>query len=142
MKNVTIIASAFKAENDLLTNYVNHKQAVSALANFGLKAKEAIGSYEGVQELSLVIDLETMNNDLFTKIKILFFNTLRQDTILWVSHGETTLVHRGNDYENLGKFHKVPEAEAKENGGFTFLEGEYYISKKENLPVWGERQSI
>jgi len=57
MNNITIIASAFKSDKDLLTNWINHKTAINALANFGLKAKEAIGSCDGVQEISLVIEL-------------------------------------------------------------------------------------
>jgi hypothetical protein len=146
---ITIIASASKAENDLLTNYVNHKTAIQTLANFGLKAKEAVGSYEGKQELSLVIDLEDNINtwgvqktSKMSQIKCLFFGTFKQDAILLINGTAASLVFADDDSEELGKFKTVPEAEAKENGSFTFLQGEYWIAKKENLPVWGERQSV
>jgi hypothetical protein len=142
MKNITIITSAFKTENDLLTNYKNHRLAINALANFGLKAKEAIGSYDGVQELSLVIDFEKFDSQLLQKVKKLFFNTFKQSSVLLVTPIVAVLVFADENSEELGKLHKVSEDEAKENGAFTYLEGEYYIAKKENLPVWGERQPV
>lgn len=72
----------------------------------------------------------------------MFFDTFNQDAILLVNGTSASLIFPENDAEELGKFQVVPEAEAKENGNFTFLNGQYYVAKKENLPVWGERQSV
>jgi hypothetical protein len=139
-----IIASAFNSSSTFIDNYRNHKRAINALANFGLKPVEVVGSYDGEEELSLLITLPLIEeltirerHALIRKISELFFLVYNQDSILYIrDNGEAflqknpTRVKGGNYREYIGFWFLVTEEEARRSIGFSYINGEFFICKE------------
>lgn len=133
---LTVIASAYRADMNLLTNHMNHTAALEALKAKGFSADVAVGSWkeegqaQAAQELSLVIEASW---DELPVLKALFLERFKQDAVLVIDEMEDRLASLAmNDGAviQLGKFQAIPEAEALKSECYTFFDGLYFVAKE------------
>lgn len=133
---LTVIASAYRADANLLTNHTNHLKALDFMLNSGLPATVAVGSWKeegqtsASQELSLVIEADT---DHLPALMQVFLCQFKQDDILIIKGMEeqlASLIFNDGTSCELGKFQEIPEAEALASECYTFLDGKYFVAKE------------
>lgn len=135
MKRLTVIASAYRADANLLTNHVNHLQALDFCLKSGLPARVAVGSWreegqeQAAQELSLVIEADS---DSLPALQQVFLHQFKQDAILINEMQQrlaSLLFNDGTSCE-LGQFQQIPEQEALQSECYTFMDGCYYVARE------------
>lgn len=141
-----VTLSAFRASNNLVVNFFNHKELQNGLRNLGLKPYEVVGYYkeqgEDVASYELSLAVTGVTWEQLEAIYNLALN-YKQDSILVESTGEVILVYVTEsvdkdlsglvfcDTELLGSnMVEVSQKEMEDNGAGTIVNGnKYYIVK-------------
>jgi predicted phosphoadenosine phosphosulfate sulfurtransferase len=118
----TIIFSVFKSELNSLENNLNMKKAKKLLEYYNIDFKEVIGSYQGTQESSLMVDLKHLN-----VIKSMA-DRYNQDSIMILDNDlNSMLLFQNNDTMSLGKFRHIESI--LDRDAWTLIDGLYYIAE-------------
>jgi len=126
VSNRVIIFSVFRPEFKGF-NKANHQDVLNSLKKHG--AVEVVGSYEGVQELSIMIPYKS---DLILDLVKRAAKSFNQDSILVTSGDRTaTLIYNDNSEEVLGQLQAVSEVEALKQLAWTYVPNmdTYFITK-------------
>lgn len=135
-KPLTVIASAYRADANLLTNHTNHLKALDFMLKSGLDCKVAVGSWkeegqaQAAQELAIMISADY---DALPALKQVFLEGFKQDAILIIEEMNgrlARLAFNGGGSCALGSFLEIPEAEALKSECYTFLDGAYFVARE------------
>lgn len=133
MKLTTIVMSAWRSNQDLITNMEATNALRHYLNTYEIQHWDAVGAYkeEGQsliqQEVSHIIHCK---NDNDVTVVCDMAKDLNQDCVLMIdSNNNAMLVFPNDKPVSLGILTVVSEDEAKTSGHYTYFLGEYYICK-------------
>lgn len=129
----TVVFSAWRSNQDLITNIEASKQARAFLDGLGLPHWDAVGAYkeeihsEHTQEVSHVIHCRMED---VSAIEDYAFTHCDQECILLIDHSDNEAsLYYPQASEVIGTIKQVNKEEAQKNGCYTYFLGEYFICK-------------
>lgn len=127
----TVVFSAWRASNDLITNMEASHKARQFLTDCGLPHWDAVGAYRELgqrshsQEVSHVVHCDEDN---IPDLKSYAHHVHNQDAILVIkSDDNSASLELSNDSIDLGHLVKVSKSTAQHNQAYTYFLGDYYI---------------
>lgn len=120
-----IIATGWKSGLSLLENTIRNREVKNALANFGIKCHEIVGSYQNEQELGFIFEVKP---DQLRRVEDLFFKCMHQQSILYIlKDGAVTACSLKHGVEQAGILTNVPKEVALNSEGWSYINGDYWV---------------
>lgn len=116
-----VIMSVYQSGLEATYNAMNHVTFKNTLSELGiLTFKEVIGSYKGVMEMSLMVEVKS---DVVFKVLLDIAKKFNQESILYrdnENNAELIMINDSLDRVYLGKLEQVSEEIARAGDAFTF----------------------
>lgn len=135
MKKITLIGSAYRANNNLLDNTLATNKLIGELNRRGLQSFQAVGSYKedgqetASQEVSRVVEIKEVELD---SLKRLFFEDFNQDAVLIIDENnsrQSSLHFNDGSVIELGNFQVIDKEEALSSECYTYFDNKFYLAK-------------